>query len=266
MHSLQTDHSSAKNNGENFAVRVIGAGTILPANGRSPSCHLLRYGKQYAIFDLGPGSISRLALADVDYRDIEMIFISHLHPDHTLDIVTLLHSLNATPGWVRTKPLIIAGCYGLKTFIERLLEIYRDAVPESYSLEVFELTAGRHEVATLTVETCLTGHTSNSLAFRVELPNGTFVYSGDAVDRTAMAQIARGADIFVCECSFENGTQTDDHLTPEGAAMIAQMAGVGHLVLTHVYPHTDLALVCTQAAEHFAGPVIVATDGTVVSC
>lgn len=154
----------------------------------------------------------------------------------------------------------------MKTFIERLLEIYRDAVPESYSLEVLELTAGRHEVTGLTVETCLTGHTSNSLAFRVELPNGIFVYSGDAVDGNAMTQIARRADIFVCECSFENGTPTDDHLTPEGAAMIAQMAGVGHLVLTHVYPHTDLALVCTQAAEHFAGPVIVATDGTVVSC
>jgi ribonuclease Z len=266
MHSLQTDRSSATNNGEKFAVTIIGAGTILPAQGRSPSCHLLRHGSQNVIFDLGPGSIGRLGLAGMDYREIETVFISHLHPDHTLDIVTLLHSLNATPGWVRTKPLTIAGCYGLKVFIERLLEIYRDAVPESYSLKVLELTVGRHEVAGLTVETCLTGHTSNSLAFRIEMSNGTFVYSGDAVDRITMVQIARQADVFVCECSFENGTQTDDHLTPEGAAYIAQAAGVGQLVLTHVYPHVDLTLVCTQAAGHFSGPVIVATDGTVVSC
>lgn len=266
MRSSRTGRSRAGIDGGKLALTVIGAGTILPAKGRSPSCHLLRTGAQCAIFDLGPGSIGRLALADVDYREIETVFISHLHPDHVLDIVTLLHALNATPGWNRAKPLVIAGCYGLKAFIERLFEIFRHAEPASYRLDVIELTAGRHDIAGLAVETCLTGHTSNSLAFRVETPDGTFVYSGDAVDRAAMAQIARQADILLCECSFENGTLTDDHLTPEGAAAIAGAAGVGQLVLTHVYPHTDLSLIRAQAAAHFAGPVIIATDGTVVRC
>ncbi|MBA8841847.1 ribonuclease Z [Ochrobactrum sp. RH2CCR150] len=266
MMSTEISRDSAPADSEKLVVTVIGAGTILPTTGRSPSSHLLRYGSQCAIFDLGPGSLNRLALAGVDYREISTVFISHLHPDHVLDIVTLLHALNATPGWVRREPLIIAGCYGLKAFIEQLLQIFRDAMPETYTLDIRELTVGRHEIANLTVETGLTGHTSNSIAFRIETPVGIFVYSGDAIDKTAMEHTARQADIFLCECSFEDDTLTEDHLTPKDAATIASVAGVGQLVLIHTYPHVDLARIHTQATARFSGPVTIATDGTRIQC
>ncbi|MBN9334446.1 MBL fold metallo-hydrolase [Devosia sp.] len=247
-------------------LTVVGAGTILPNPGLAPACHLLRVGDATYIFDLGPGSLQRLAASGVDYKSIDLLFISHLHPDHVLDIVTLLQANNATPGWERTRPLRLVGCYGLESFVERLLTVFRDAVPESYLLEFVELAVGRHQIEGVLVEVALTGHTSNSLAFRLETAAGIFVYGGDAADIPAMVDIARGADLFLCECSFLAPFETDDHLTALSAARIAQSAGVRHLILTHTYPDTDHALAAAQAATEFKGRLTLAIDGTVVTC
>ncbi|MET3925830.1 MBL fold metallo-hydrolase [Devosia sp. 2618] len=247
-------------------LTVVGAGTILPAHGRSPSCHLLELGDRRYIFDLGPGALGRLASHGVDYRQIDTLFISHLHPDHVLDVVTLLQANNATPGWQRIKPLRLIGCYGLEEFVTRLLTIFRDAIPETYALQFNELSVGRHQIDGIAVEVALTGHTSNSIAFRLEYEGRAFVYSGDATDVPALVEIARDADLFLCECSFSGGYPTEDHLTAITASRIAQSANVRHLVLTHTYPSIEHALVLEQAGTMFGGEITVTTDGAVVTC
>lgn len=247
-----------------FNLTVIGAGTVLPCALRSPSCHLLQVGNRNFVFDLGPGSLPRLAAAGMDYREIETVFISHLHPDHVMDIVTLLQATNATPGWNRTRNLTMIGCRGLKEFVRQLLMIFRDAVPETYVLDIIELDVGRHEIAGLVVEAALTGHTSNSLAFRIEAQGKVFVYSGDATDVPELIALARDADLFLCECSFPEGYQTDDHLTSATAARLADNAGVKHLVLTHTYPTTDHAMTLQEAGKAFDGQITVAIDGTTI--
>lgn len=247
-------------------LAVVGAGTILPAPGRSPSCHVLQTGGRSHVFDLGPGSLARLAAQGVDYRQLDTLFISHLHPDHVLDIVTLLQANNATPGWQRTRRLRLIGCRGLQEFVERLLAIFRDAAPDSYEIEFTELSVGRNLLEGLAVEVALTGHTGNSIAFRVEAEGKVFVYSGDAADVPALAEIARNADVFLCECSFPDGHATDDHLTAGAAARIAQSAGVRHLVLTHFYPATDPELAAAEAGALFKGELTIASDGTVITC
>ena len=248
-------------------LTVIGAGTILPMAGRSPSCHLLRSGGTAIVFDLGPGALARLAIAGLDYRELDTVFISHLHPDHALDLVTLLQATNATPGWSRTRPLFLYGCRGLSAFVGQLLETFRDAVPETYALEIVELEAGvSHAIGNATVEAFLTGHTSNSLAFRVTSGGRVFTYSGDAAIVPALAEAAKDADIFLCEASFLDGAETDDHLTASQAARIADAAGVRHLVLTHTYPATGHEAAMQQAQALFAGTITLAVDGTEVRC
>jgi ribonuclease BN (tRNA processing enzyme) len=262
----ETSQKNASDAGGALKLTVVGAGTILPAQRLSSSCHVLEIADRPIVFDMGPGALARLAFAGLDYRDVETIFISHLHPDHTLDLVTLLQALEATPGWNRTQTLTIVGCRGLKTFIIELLAIFRDAVPQSYALEVIELEVGRHEIAGLTVETCLTGHTSNSLAFRLETQNGVFAYSGDAADMGAMINIARQADMFLCECSFEKEHSTIDHLNSDAVGRIAQAAGVRHLIVTHTYPETDHDKIRADISAHYSGLVTIAVDGTEVQC
>ena len=51
------------------------------------------------------------------------------------------------------------------------------------------------------------------------------------------------------------------HLTPSGVAGIASEAGVKRVVLTHIYPVTDLLDLVSEVGNGFDGEVIVAEDG-----
>ncbi len=246
-------------------LTVLGAGTALPVPGRSPAGYLLGVAGEPLLFDLGPGTLARLAAAGVSYRELERVFVSHLHSDHVLDLVTLLQASNATPGWTREKPLELIGCRGLKDFVARAMEIFDGTAPEGFPVRVTELGAERREVGGWTLETALTAHTPGSLAFRVEAEGRVVVYSGDAIESPALVRLARDATVFVCECSFPRGWPTPDHVTADGAGRMARAAGVRRLVLSHLYPPAQDVDVKAQARAEYEGEVVVAVDGTTVT-
>lgn len=243
-------------------LTVLGAGTAVPLPQRSPSGYLLRIGEERLLFDIGPGTLVRLAAAKCSYRDLTRVFVSHLHSDHVLDLITLLQASNSTPDWKRDKPLELIGCQGLRTFIDDIMKIFDGTLPETFEVSVIELGAQRCEFGNWILETALTGHTENSIAFRIETEEASFAYSGDAIECPAVATIARNADVFVCECSFPRGWQTCDHVTADGAGRMAQAAGARRLVLTHLYPPALTIDVAAQAREAYEGEVVVAIDGT----
>jgi ribonuclease Z len=243
-------------------LTVLGAGTALPVPGRSPAGYLLRVADEALVFDLGPGTLARLAAAGVDYRTLRRVFVSHLHSDHVLDLVTLLQASNATPGWTREQPLELFGCHGLADFVDRITALFDGAAPEGFPVVVRELGAERLAFDGWSLETTLTGHTPGSLAFRVESDGRSFVYSGDAVESHALAHLARDASVFVCECSFPRGWATRDHVTADGAGRMAHAAGAHCLVLSHLYPPAMAVDVAAQARAAHEGEVVVAVDGT----
>ncbi len=246
-------------------LTVLGAGTALPVPGRSPAGYLIRVNGEPLLFDLGPGTLARLAAAGVSYRALEKVFVSHLHSDHVLDLVTLLQASNATPGWRRDRPLELFGCRGLEALVARVLGAFDGTAPEGFRLRVTELAAGRHDFGGWTLETALTAHTEASIAFRIEAGGGALVYSGDAVESAELVRLARGASIFVCECSFPRGWPTTDHVTADAAGRMARAAGAERLVLSHLYPPAQEADVAGQARAEYPGEVIVAMDGTALT-
>jgi ribonuclease Z len=245
-------------------LTILGAGTAVPSPGRSPAGYLVRVGPSPLLFDLGPGTLARLAMAGVSHRDLRRVFISHLHSDHVLDLVTLLQASNATPGWAREDPLELYGCRGLARLVGQVMAAFDGTTPMGFPLRVTELGPDRREFDGFTVETALTAHTETSLAFRVEADGQALVYSGDAIESPELARLARAADVFVCECSFPRGWRTADHVTADGAGRLARSAGARKLVLSHLYPPAQEADVAGQARAEYGGEVLVAVDGTVV--
>ncbi|MEI6533875.1 MAG: ribonuclease Z [Verrucomicrobiaceae bacterium] len=243
-------------------VFVLGAGTVIPAENRSHAGYLVRGAALDILFDIGAGTISRLFAIGKSYRDIDLIVISHLHADHVLDLISLLQANNATPGWARETRLQILGCKGLKDFVQNILSLFDGTAPEHYLLEIIELEVGRHDFPDFILETAKTGHTSNSLAFRLEMENRIIVYTGDATERDELVFLSRQADVLICECSFLAGFETTDHLTADQCGRLAQRAGVQHLVLTHLYPNTTSVEATAQANSQFDGIVTVARDGS----
>ena len=146
-------------------LTILGAGTAVPSPGRSPAGYLLRLGGIPLLFDLGPGTLARLAAAGVSHRQLRRVFISHLHSDHVLDLVTLLQASNATPGWKREDPLELYGCHGLATLVSQVMTAFDGTTPEGFSLRVTELDEERRDFGGWTVETALTAHTRPAWRF-----------------------------------------------------------------------------------------------------
>lgn len=242
-------------------LTVLGAGTAVPMPGRSPAGYLLQMEEERLLFDLGPGTLARLAAVNVSYRELTRVFVSHLHSDHVLDLVTLLQASSSTPGWVRNQPLELIGCRGLRDFVAKIVDLFGVA-PEGFPVTVTELGVERRDFGGWTLETALTGHTPDSIAFRIEAQGQSMVYSGDAIESPALVHLARDAGTFVCECSFPKGWKTCDHVTADGAGRMAQAARARRLVLSHLYPPAIGSDVVAEAGETYEGEIILAVDGT----
>lgn len=242
-------------------LTVLGAGTCIPYPGYSPAGYLVMIGGMPVLLDAGPGTLVRLADQGISYRDLDFVLISHLHPDHVLDLLTLLQASNATPGWQRVKPLNVFGCQGFETFLDKLFSIFDGTAPESFPLQVHELTPEHVDFGTWSLHTALTHHTDESLAFRLTEGSHSLVYSGDVASPESLIQLAQGADLLLIECSLPDGWQTPDHLVPAQVGELARDAGVGSVVLTHRYPPALQTDVVSQVRSIYSGPVFAAYDG-----
>ncbi|MGB8253468.1 MAG: hypothetical protein WCF08_09640, partial [Anaerolineaceae bacterium] len=116
-------------------------------------------------------------------------------------------------------------------------------------------------VGNLQIQTAPSGHTVESVAYRIQNGRSSLVYSGDASDQGNLIKLADGADVFICECSFPEGWETTDHLNAETAGRIAHLAGVQKLVITHRYPPALSADLAGQISKFFKGELVLARDG-----
>lgn len=246
-------------------LTILGAGTGVPMPQRSPAGVLIQIGATPLLFDLGPGTIPRLDAAGVSYRDLEYVFLTHLHPDHTLDLVMLLQALNYTPGFTRERPLHLLGCPGTQSLYKDLLHAYSSIKPRSFELDIREVSAARLAFDAWTIETAPSGHTETSIAYRIEAEGKAIVYTGDAKENSALVQIACDADAFVCECAFPRGYLTADHMTADAVGRVARAAKVKRVILNHLYPPAFQVDIAAQVRAEYKGEIIIAVDGTRVS-
>ncbi|MBW1822481.1 MAG: ribonuclease Z, partial [Deltaproteobacteria bacterium] len=77
-------------NASDITVTILGSGTCVPSLKRSSCSVLVEVSDSKLLFDSGPGTMRRLLEAGITIFDISFIFYSHLHPDHTGELVTFL--------------------------------------------------------------------------------------------------------------------------------------------------------------------------------
>ena len=241
---------------------ILGSGTGLPNPKRAVPGYLLKIENMNILIDSGAGTLHRLVRCGVTYHDIDYILYSHLHPDHTLDLVSVLFA-SRNPENAREKDLAVIGPEGLEGFYDKLLSLYGATIaPESYMVRLREITDGEIDLDMCKVRAKRVEHTERSIGFRIELANGTsFAYSGDTGYCDNIVSLAKNVDLLLLECSGPNGFKaTKGHLTPSAAGRIASEAGCKRLVLSHFYPVCDRHPIQRQTKEHFNGKTIIAKD------
>ncbi len=87
---------------------------------------------------------------------------------------------------------------------------------------------------------------------------GALLYTGDTEYSESVVELA---STLLIECSFPEGNPAPGHLTPSGAARIASEAGVGRVVLTHIYPAADRPDLAALVSRRCDAEVFVAEDG-----
>jgi len=242
-------------------ITVIGSGTGALTAERGPSGYIVEAGNEIFLLDGGTGTLRQCLRAGFSYKDIDRVFYSHLHPDHTIELVPLLFATKYTPGFNRVKPLSFYGPRGFKQFFTTYVQLFdADITTGDYNLSVQEISEREIQLGRLTVRTAGMAHTDNAIGYRFELGNKAFVYSGDTDLCDGIIELASGSELLILECSFQDEQKIAGHLTPTEAGQIATQADVKTLVLTHVYPPVNEDVLLTSVRKQFTGDVIVAQD------
>ena len=245
-------------------ITVVGSGTVVPSLQRRQSCVSVRAGRETLVFDLGSGAVRGMLRADLDPFAVDRIYFTHFHPDHTVDAVPLLFSINYGSQEKRARPLHVSGPEPFVRFWGSLMKVWGEWMAGDYATLVSELPhkcPSPIELSGCRLSWAPAEHRHESIAYRLDAEGGAFVYTGDTEYGESVVALAQGADTLLIECAFPDDTPVPGHLTPSGVARIANEAGVKRVVLTHIYPATDLLDLVSAVGHGFDGEVIVAEDG-----
>jgi ribonuclease BN (tRNA processing enzyme) len=187
-------------------VTFIGSGDAFGSGGRFNTCFLVTGAQTRFLIDCGASTPVALKRAGIDLNVIDGVALTHLHGDHFGGLPFLL--LDAQLMSKRTRPFFIWGPEG---FPQRLRDLREALFPGSsaaalkFAIDHVELTAGRrHQGAGLAVTPFPAAHSAGDnpcFSLRFECDGKTLAYSGDTAWSDDLARAARGADLFVCECS-----------------------------------------------------------------
>ena len=250
-------------------ITCLGTGTGLPNRERATSGLLVQLGQYKLVFDGGSGTIGRLVAAGVEPTELDFFYYTHLHTDHTADLIPLLQAFDLAR---RERDLHLTAPYDFWPFLDGQLTLQPWARPVRYEIvrhpaetSPYSPTSSPETGSGWTVSTARTHHSLHSLGYRLESEGKVMVYSGDAKDCAELVELGQGADVLILECSYPDQLAHSDHLCPAQAGQIATRAGAKHLVLTHLYPVCNASEIEAQARQVFAGRLTVAHDGLVLT-
>jgi ribonuclease BN (tRNA processing enzyme) len=242
---------------------VIGSGTGVPSLRRGSPALAVKASGRLILLDLGSGTLRSLLQCHLNFSEVDIVAITHRHPDHVGDLVPFLFATRYALGYTRQEPFWLLAARGFGLFHALLAEAFNGWVEPPPGLMVLkELSPEGRDVVQwdgLLIKSAPMNHTDGSLAYRVEAEGRALVYSGDTDETETLVELARGADLLILEAS--NPFKVPGHLTPGEAGAMAARAGVPRLLLTHFYPPCDTVDMAALAAAEFSGDILLAEDG-----
>ncbi len=248
-----------------ITVTILGSGTCVPYLKRSSCSVLMAVGDSKLLFDSGPGTMRRLLEAGTAIFDISHIFYSHFHPDHSGEFVPFLFATKYPNKQQRKSTLTVTAGTGFLDFYSRLKSVYGQWIelePDFLTLmELDHKNPDSNQFKDFSVESAPMAHNEESIAYRINSPDGSsVVYSGDTDYTENLIELSGNADLLICESAVPDDMRVNGHLTPSLAGEIATRAGVRKLVLTHFYPECDHADIKQECRKTYGGPLILAED------
>ncbi|MFR9725406.1 MBL fold metallo-hydrolase [Streptomyces sp. MS19] len=254
---------SERHTGDPLRFTVLGSATPYPAADNPCSGYLVSGGGARVWVDAGSGTLGPLQ-RHVRLDRLDAIWISHLHADHSADLLTAYYGLLYSD--IRLEaPIPLYGPPGIADRLARYLTNGPARSPVESAFAVEELHDGHlAQAGGLTLTSRAVAHGIPAFALRVEGGGRSLVYSGDTAPCDALTELAEGCDVLLCEAESDlapaDGGQV--HHTPEDTGDTARAAGAGRLVVTHVGRSLTPEQAVARASARFDGPTAFATPGT----
>lgn len=242
-------------------VTVVGCSGSVPGPTSPASSYLVEADGFRVLVDLGHGAFGALQQY-LQPADVDAIVITHLHADHCIDLTAYVVALRyGGPGHRGTRPIPLIGPAATR---DRLATAYDPQARDLGLSELFDFalpTTG--ELGPFRVEFAPMNHPTPTSAVKLTHDDRSLVYSADTGESSELVELARGADLFLCEASFgpEDEYVPDLHLTGFQAGEHAAKASVDRLVVTHVPPWCSRDAAAEDAARAFSGTVDLALPG-----
>ncbi len=227
------------------ALQVLGSGG--PAGvGRASAGYLIWIdGKARVMVDAGGGTFKTFHEAGANTDDLELLAMSHFHPDHASEIPALL--------WINETDMILSGPTGSDMYPSADEYVNGLFGPKG----VFRAVTAGKGLQTITVDTTATEATEvfandsmrvqaigvphgivPALGYRIDIGDVSIAFSSDQNGSDpAFAEFASGADILVIHLTVPEtvtGFGGDLHAKPSVWGQMATDAQVETLILSHL--------------------------------
>ena len=244
-------------------LTVLGACGTWPGPGQANCGYLVSHDGFYLWMDAGSGTFANLQ-RHIRVDQISAVLISHGHADHFVDTVSAFYARHygglGNPG---------LPFYSPPDFVEQMcllvseggLDVMRQAFAFTDVKAGSAFQVGPFQVTVFPME-----HIGvQAVGYRIEAGGAVLAYSGDTGPSPAVVELARDADLFLCEATYQDASSKYPfHMSAAQAGEHATAAGAKRLLLTHILPTLDPQISASEGASTFSGPVDVAREGVVV--
>ena len=236
-------------------ITVLGGCGAWPAAGQACSGYLLSHDGFRVVVDIGYATLPRL-LEHVPASSVDAVVVSHGHPDHCADLNPLLRAraLSASP------PAALP-VYALPGALDAVLALDRPGMLDS-AYRLCEFAAGStFEAGPFRIDTWALPHFRPNAGLRLSAGGHSVAYTGDTGPSEDVVSLARDADLFIAEATFPDEVEKQDApylSSARQAGEYATRAGVGRLLLTHLWPETDPTPYRAAACLSYGGVIGIA--------
>ncbi|NKE63504.1 MBL fold metallo-hydrolase [Lentzea sp. PSKA42] len=242
-----------------LSLTVLGCATPYPSTDNPCSGYLVSHGDTRVWMDAGTGTLGPLQ-RHTRLEDLDAIWISHLHADHSADLLTTYYALLFAD--VERDPIPLYGPPGIADRLAGFLTNGPQRSPVESAFAVTELRDGLDTtVGSMRLTTAAVEHGIPAFGVRIEAAGRSLTYSGDTAPCPSLTELARGTDVLLCESESAEKTPDMAHHTPEDAGETAASSGAGRLIVTHVGRFLTTREAVTRASSRYTGPVDHAAPG-----
>lgn len=270
------------------------AGPVLHP-GRAMTSQIVFVDGRGFLVDCGYGAIGRMTEMGIRLSELQQVYFTHHHSDHTADYPALTNL-----AWIIgiKDKLKVFGPQHIQKMHDAALAVFSEdsdirikatgRLPVARSFEVTEIAKAGvvFQDDKVKITAAMVDHQpfEVAMAYRFDTANRSIVISGDTAPSDALVKLAQGADVLVHEAMYKPAIDAmlakrpyvppnlkkfleQGHTTAEDAGQIAARAGVKTLVLSHLLPGDEPIsdeVWRSEAAKHFKGDIVVGKDKMVI--